>query len=82
MSDDTKDQSQDEQAQPEQSAARLVLTLTPDGNLGVQGSIASNLLIALGMLEMAKAVIVQHHQQRSQSGVQPVPFMPPGLLRQ
>ena len=67
--------------QPERSA-RLVLTLTPDGNLGVQGIIASNLLIALGMLEMAKAVIVQHHQQRSQSGVQPVPFMPPGLLRQ
>jgi hypothetical protein len=72
-----------ETLQPEQPdrSARLILTLTPDGNLGVQGGIAGNALIALGMLELAKVLIVKHHQQKAQGGIEPVPFMPPGLLR-
>lgn len=78
---DTTEQQQQQPLDPDKSA-RLLLTLTPDGNLGVQGGVAGNLLIALGMLEMAKAIIIQHHQQRAQSGIQSVPFMPPGLLRQ
>jgi hypothetical protein len=51
--------------------AELIITLTDDGKINVNGAI-ENKMLAYGLLETAKEAICDHHKQANQL-VKPVP---------
>lgn len=51
-------------------SVRIVLTLTPDGNLGIEGP-TENRLVFLGMLELARDAVNHHHHEATRRVVVP-----------
>lgn len=54
----------------------LVITMTPDGQVGVRGPI-DNLVVCYGLLEIARDAIQAKAAQRGQQRIVPATIMPP-----
>ena len=63
------------------NTTKLTITLSPNGNVQVQGPVDQPLL-CYGHLEVAKDVIRTHVQKKAESSVVPLQILLPGNGRQ